>query len=555
VPRAWLRALPARSAEAADALAHRFAGLCAVLTRLLSPPARVLAASATATAGVAQQRRAAVPVRALVALALRVLGVTSVVDVAPRVRVSSLDVVDDATQPTTANATAATPTLLTRGEATALLPSLRADALALLTCVTRVAPAHALRHADALCETCVGALQLSSTAASGDATRRPSVLFASTRASAYALALALLDAGAATIDARRFVTPLTQHAIADVAVAGDAAASQATRCSALGVLSALLRLSPLALAPATRRACAAAIVDAAVAPALLGRQRATGADAPHTLSATAARVSSMATPGGSATQRLAVTHALAAALRTGEARPAAQTALAWATHDAAADVRETACVALADGVGVGAHAVASLRADRALTSAISLAAVPAAAAAVSSDTRVADVHSAPFARHPVDAVAVSGSSIARAEQASQLPAVRDFAIAAASFVVPPPPTTVSASTLGRRHSADDTAARDARANDEPAAKRARVIEPVPSVGSTAAVLERAETAQVNVTHSTLSLLNQQTSNIARVIDDDDDADAADDDDDASDGALLDVVMAPPDEEDALSESE
>ena len=75
--------------------------------------------------------RRALPLRPVIALVVRVLGVAALIDVAPRSRPDNNN-----------NNTDAPTTLLARNDAALLLPKLRAEALALLSALLHAAPLH-----------------------------------------------------------------------------------------------------------------------------------------------------------------------------------------------------------------------------------------------------------------------------------------------------------------------------------------------------------------------------------------------------------------------------
>lgn len=168
--RAWLSALPnsttsatSASALAADALSHRFSALCALLVRVLVPPPLATSASSTTSSTTSTSIRRPAPIRAIVALALRVLAVASVVDVAPRTTVNRHRNNDEKSSSTPtaaivvvdgggASADDDVPiTLLARGDATTLLPKLRQNALDLLRSVVLAFPSLSIRYADVVC--------------------------------------------------------------------------------------------------------------------------------------------------------------------------------------------------------------------------------------------------------------------------------------------------------------------------------------------------------------------------------------------------------------------
>ena len=79
--------------------------------------------------------RRALPLRPVIALVVRVLGVAALIDVAPRSR-------PDNNNNNNNNNTDAPTTLLARNDAALLLPKLRAEALALLSALLHAAPLH-----------------------------------------------------------------------------------------------------------------------------------------------------------------------------------------------------------------------------------------------------------------------------------------------------------------------------------------------------------------------------------------------------------------------------
>lgn len=313
--RSMLGALPEDSGAAVDLLEARFAALCDALSLLfrVEPPNDMPA-----------KRR--LPLRGVVALALRVLGVGSVVSRGVRTRrgVNQLDGVP----------------LLARQDVSAALPALHIAALALLDTLLHVAGTRLLPYADAIGDQALAALArsatpraaaaaalastasaeaASSTAESGahffsEEAAKTAILHAPTRSHAYALAAHLLRVGGAGLDPRLFVAPLLAHAVCDMqradvddaanddrgsrkrkrvkgvsksvsapsgggasdteaAMASAAASainlalrdhvSDAARIAAVGIVADLLLHAPLALTMQQKRACAQAVLDVA----------------------------------------------------------------------------------------------------------------------------------------------------------------------------------------------------------------------------------------------------------------------------------------------------
>jgi hypothetical protein len=223
--RVQLGALPDESGAAIDVLELRFKALCDALSLLfrVEPPIDL-----------PSKRR--LPLRAAAALALRILGVGSVMSRSLRTRrgVNQLDGVP----------------LLARQDVTAALPSLHATALSLLGALLEAASTRLLPYADVICEATLAVLArsatpraaaaaaLASTAAADGASSaaaldsgahfyseeaaKSAILHAPTRPHAYVLAAHLLRVGGAGLDATAFVAPLLAHAVCDLRRAEDA---------------------------------------------------------------------------------------------------------------------------------------------------------------------------------------------------------------------------------------------------------------------------------------------------------------------------------------------
>lgn len=305
VHRALLGEMPEESGVAADVLSHRFAALCDTLSLLyrVEPPADV-----------ASRRR--LPLRACVALALRVIGVGSVIQRNVRVRrgANQLDGVP----------------LLSRHDVTAVLPALHSTALELLAVLTQAVGTRMLSYVDVVGEATLAALARSATprasvaanaAMSLDATAvaggttdgaevyneeaaKAALLHAPTRPLAYEVARRLLRMGGAGLADRTFLAPLLAHAVCDIrpledlsavatdagaggakkrkrAKASDAAASangggkttidvslrdhvsEQARRAAMRVVGDALLHAPLALTNVVKRSCAQAVIDVA----------------------------------------------------------------------------------------------------------------------------------------------------------------------------------------------------------------------------------------------------------------------------------------------------
>jgi hypothetical protein len=303
VNRALLGELPEESGATADALALRFAALCDALSLLfrVEPPSDV-------------PSRRRLPLRATVALALRVLAVGSVITRSVRVR-RGLNQLDNVP-------------LLARQDVAAALPSLHVTALDLLAVLVQAVGTRMLSYVDVVGEATLTALARSATprasvaanaamsvdaiAAGTGATdgaefyneeaAKAALLHAPTRPLAYALAGRLLQLGGAGLDDRTFLAPLLAHATCDVrplaeetvsadngapskkrkrakraAATADAAeaaqakasidislrdlVSEQARRAAMRVLHDALLHAPLALTNAVKRACAQAVID------------------------------------------------------------------------------------------------------------------------------------------------------------------------------------------------------------------------------------------------------------------------------------------------------
>jgi hypothetical protein len=223
--RVLLGALPDESGAAIDVLELRFEALCDALSLLfrVEPPIDL-----------PSKRR--LPLRAAAALALRILGVGSVMSRSLRTRrgVNQLDGVP----------------LLARQDVTAALPSLHATALTLLGALLEAASTRLLPYADVICEATLAVLArsatpraaaaaaLASTAAADGASSaaafdsgahfyseeaaKSAILHAPTRPHAYVLAAHLLRVGGAGLDATAFFAPLLAHAVCDLRRAEDA---------------------------------------------------------------------------------------------------------------------------------------------------------------------------------------------------------------------------------------------------------------------------------------------------------------------------------------------
>ena len=198
--------LPTQVGAAGDALHRRVAGAYEALGLLL----RV-------TGG--RRARVVAPIRAALAVALRALALDGIVSRPPP-------------------ASLAASVLLTRHEATRILPALQAAALKLIAALLDAAPTVVLPHARQIADTLIATLARSATPRAADAaahalqggaggSRRASaveagdgahskLLFAPTRVLAYAAIRRLVAAGGWTIDVRYFVAPVLAHAASDV---------------------------------------------------------------------------------------------------------------------------------------------------------------------------------------------------------------------------------------------------------------------------------------------------------------------------------------------------
>jgi hypothetical protein len=363
VGRALLGALPDESGAAADALALRFAALCDALSLLfrVEPPSDV-------------PSRRRLPLRAVVALALRVLAVGAVITRNMRVRrgVNQLDGVP----------------LLSRQDVGAALPSLHGAALTLLDALVQAVGTRMLSYADVVGDATLTALARSATprasvaanaamsidaiavgtgATDGaefynDEAAKAALLHAPTRPLAYALASRLLQLGGAGLEDRAFLAPLLAHATCDVkpladdvvsasdggaasskkrkrakqrgaAADGDAKTSsievslrdlvsERARRAAMRVLHDALLHAPLALSNAVKRACAQAVIDVAARDMLAPQVQQSVATSENTVSALVSRARAEA-----ASMRLIVVQTLDVVLRRVPAAAPASTEL------------------------------------------------------------------------------------------------------------------------------------------------------------------------------------------------------------------------------------